>query len=204
MARKTIEQPSGQRHKNKFKDHVEPNGKHYKTLAEKREQNAIMREMVNEGKSKWEIAETLRLPYDTVRARLKRLNLVADRQEIKMNYRKEVADMKPIDAVEYLLQILEEFQPEKNVGEDMPTELVQLPNSELRLVQTMLNNFGKLCTKDMLYNALYWDVANSDKLPHPKIIDVLVCKIRRKLDPYGYVIITAWGKGYMMTEKPDS
>ena len=43
--------------------------------------------------------------------------------------------------------------------------------------------------------ALYWD---KDEPGEEKIIDVLVCKIRKKLKPYGIDIKTHWGRGYYL------
>lgn len=34
--------------------------------------------------------------------------------------------------------------------------------------------------------------------PELKIIDVFVCKLRRKLKPFGITIDTAWGRGYAL------
>ena len=33
---------------------------------------------------------------------------------------------------------------------------------------------------------------------HPKIIDVQICKMRRKLTPIGISIETVWGEGYRL------
>jgi two-component system cell cycle response regulator CtrA len=40
--------------------------------------------------------------------------------------------------------------------------------------------------------------ADPDDRPDPKIIDVLVCRLRRKLRPYGIKIGTIWGQGHRM------
>lgn len=36
---------------------------------------------------------------------------------------------------------------------------------------------------------------DADAATHPKIVDVLVCRIRRKLRPHGLEITTLWGRG---------
>ena len=54
-------------------------------------------------------------------------------------------------------------------------------------------------SKQRLYNALYGNHANPDATPDPKIIDVFICKIRRKLEPHEIEIGTLWGWGYQMT-----
>jgi two-component system, cell cycle response regulator CtrA len=39
-----------------------------------------------------------------------------------------------------------------------------------------------------------------DEPPDVKIIDVWICKMRRKLQPFGIEIKTCWGVGYEMPE----
>lgn len=52
------------------------------------------------------------------------------------------------------------------------------------------------CTKDQIMRAVY--SARVDTEPQIKIIDVFVCKIRKKLAPFGITIGTLWGRGYYM------
>ena len=46
--------------------------------------------------------------------------------------------------------------------------------------------------------ALYSDRADEDV--EPKIIDVFICKMRKKLKPLGIEIENQWGEGYAMPE----
>ena len=60
---------------------------------------------------------------------------------------------------------------------------------------------GVLCkrpavTKDGIMAALYRDEGRDE--PEIKIVDVFVCKLRRKLTPFGVEIKTLWGQGYSM------
>lgn len=50
-------------------------------------------------------------------------------------------------------------------------------------------------SKDQLLTLAYSDKVDAD-LPDIKIIDVFVCKIRKKLKPFGFGITTIWGRGY--------
>lgn len=52
-------------------------------------------------------------------------------------------------------------------------------------------------TRMTLWNELYSHLPNGG--PEPKIIDVFICKMRRKLKPHGIGIETIWGQGYRMT-----
>lgn len=63
--------------------------------------------------------------------------------------------------------------------------------------------FGALMTRDTLTKdgamaALYVDVGADDE-PHVKIVDVFICKLRRKLKPFGLEVLTIWGVGYRLT-----
>lgn len=56
-------------------------------------------------------------------------------------------------------------------------------------------------SKPGLYHLCYGSRADEDQ-PDPKIIDVFVCKLRAKLEPFGIEVDTVWGFGYEM--KPDA
>jgi two-component system cell cycle response regulator CtrA len=55
-----------------------------------------------------------------------------------------------------------------------------------------------LVTKEAAMLALYADRPNEE--PEIKIIDVFVCKLRRKLKPLGIEIETKWGHGYQLAD----
>lgn len=55
----------------------------------------------------------------------------------------------------------------------------------------------QIVTKAAIHAVLYGDRA--DIGPVEKIIDVLVCKIRPKVEPHGIIIETVWGHGYKLT-----
>ncbi|MCX5581340.1 helix-turn-helix domain-containing protein [Kaistia terrae] len=54
-----------------------------------------------------------------------------------------------------------------------------------------------VCTKEQLMNGAY-DHHHDGDLPHIKIIDVFICKIRKKLKIHGVTISTVWGQGYYL------
>jgi DNA-binding response OmpR family regulator len=54
---------------------------------------------------------------------------------------------------------------------------------------------GRLRTKEQLLSDGYWQ---ADEEPEIKIIDVWVCKLRKKLRPLGVNIETVWGRGYRL------
>lgn len=53
-------------------------------------------------------------------------------------------------------------------------------------------------TKSLVMDAIYGDRPDSD-LAEEKIVDVWVCKLRGKLEPWGIEVATNWGQGYFMT-----
>lgn len=55
-------------------------------------------------------------------------------------------------------------------------------------------------TKNALMIALYPDRLDAD-LPEIKIIDVFVCKMRKKLAPFHIEISTVWGQGYSLLNR---
>lgn len=64
--------------------------------------------------------------------------------------------------------------------------------TEARLFGALLAR--ELLTKDAAMAVLYRDFGKDE--PEPKIVDVFICKLRKKLKPFGIAIETVWGVGY--------
>lgn len=80
----------------------------------------------------------------------------------------------------------------------LPPMAFALTGSEARLFGRFLR--GGLCTKDHLMTVCYRDGRMLDgEEPEMKIIDVFVCKLRRKIKRWGLEIGTVWGQGYQMS-----
>lgn len=60
---------------------------------------------------------------------------------------------------------------------------------------------GGLVSRERLLSNLYLVEADEADI---KIIDVFVCKIRKKLRPLGVEISTAWGRGYRLVRKREA
>jgi two-component system cell cycle response regulator CtrA len=76
---------------------------------------------------------------------------------------------------------------------------------EWRLTTSEARMFAHLttkpqCSKDSLMAALYGLKPDDDE-PEVKIVDVFVCKMRRKLKPFGVEIVTIWGQGYGLKDR---
>ncbi len=86
------------------------------------------------------------------------------------------------------LRLLEQSQ-----GLTLETPLVfRLTGQEARLFAVLLRR--DLVTKELAMMTLYPTNENVED----KIIDVFICKIRKKLKPFGIVVETVWGRGYRL------
>ena len=72
----------------------------------------------------------------------------------------------------------------------------RLTNSEHTVFQVLVAR--PVATKEMILAALYWDKGLEE--PELKIIDVFICKLRKKLSQHGVAIATVWGRGWSMPE----
>lgn len=55
----------------------------------------------------------------------------------------------------------------------------------------------ELATKQAIMTALY--SGRIDDGAEEKMVDVFICKIRKKLKPFGVAIETVWGRGYQVS-----
>lgn len=78
---------------------------------------------------------------------------------------------------------------------DAPAFL-ELTSCEAVLFGVLLNR--ECVTKTLAMDAIYGDRPDAD-VAEEKIVDVWICKIRAKLEPWGIEIETNWGQGYFMT-----
>ncbi len=75
---------------------------------------------------------------------------------------------------------------------------VHLTGKEYSILELLMLRKGIVLTKEMFLNHLYGGMDE----PEAKIIDVFICKLRKKLAVYGAgdLIVTVWGRGYMMRD----
>ncbi len=74
-----------------------------------------------------------------------------------------------------------------------------LTKKEYQIIEILALRKGCVLSKEALLDHLYGGLDE----PNPKIIDVFICKIRRKLMALGAgdFIETNWGRGYMVTDR---
>lgn len=58
-----------------------------------------------------------------------------------------------------------------------------------------------MASKQSIMMAMYCDRIDED--PEIKIVDVFICKLRKKLKPFGVSIGTIWGQGYSLADRAD-
>lgn len=91
------------------------------------------------------------------------------------------------------LRLTAEGQLERD---DYPSQ--RLTRIEARLLLGIARRRGCM-DKGALYTELYGTRADAE-MPEPKIVDVMVCKLRHKLEAVGArdAVVTVWGRGYQM------
>jgi two-component system, cell cycle response regulator CtrA len=72
--------------------------------------------------------------------------------------------------------------------------VVHLTEKEYGVLELLSLHKGALVTKEMFLKHLY----RGTKKPELKIIDVFVCKLRKKLAEGSFYIETVWGRGYVL------
>jgi len=75
---------------------------------------------------------------------------------------------------------------------------VHLTGKEYSILELLVLRKGMVLTKEVFLNHLYGGMDE----PEMKIIDVFICKIRRKLEQAGAkeLIVTVWGRGYTVRD----
>ena len=79
---------------------------------------------------------------------------------------------------------------------------LELTAKEFRIIEFLALRKGAFLSKDAFLNHLYGGIDE----PEPKIIDVFICKLRRKLvenGAEGLSVDKVWGQGYILREARD-
>ena len=79
---------------------------------------------------------------------------------------------------------------------------IDLNAIEFRIIEFLASRKGAVLSEDAFMNHLYGGIDE----PEPKIIDVLMCKLCRKISnagASGVVSDTIWGRGYILSELHD-
>ncbi len=88
---------------------------------------------------------------------------------------------------------------EQKIGLDFEAPLeLRLTSHESRLLGVLKKAPGAV-SKEGLMNIVYHERVTDGEVPEVKIVDVFVCKLRKKLKPLGIEIVTHWGRGYSLS-----
>lgn len=72
----------------------------------------------------------------------------------------------------------------------------RLTGQEARVFGVLVNR--EMASKDAIMAGLYAERATEEETPEIKIVDVFICKLRKKLKPFDVEIETVWGQGYAL------
>lgn len=100
-----------------------------------------------------------------------------------------------------LKALVERLQDEVRVLQQQLGHRIAIPTC-LRLTVTEQRLLARLYASDEANKEQLLDAVVGDRLdidaPEIKIVDVFICKIRRKLTGWGIEILTLWGRGYTL------
>jgi DNA-binding response OmpR family regulator len=74
-------------------------------------------------------------------------------------------------------------------------QFAALTRAEAEMLQILIDAKSAVMSKEKLLTSLYWQ--ENDE-PNIKMIDVWICKLRKKISPLGLNIQTIWGNGYRL------
>lgn len=156
-----------------------------------------VREMAAQGAHPTEIARELGIPRHQVYNMSKRHSIALPTRTFDYNtIRDQVQDMKPRQAVEHLLYIVEELLggPQDFVE---ASEVDGIPRCVVKLYLALYRASPCVLTKEQL---LLIVTANPLEPAQLDLVGVKICNLRKYLPPY-LVIHNDWGKGYWMEIK---
>lgn len=114
--------------------------------------------------------------------------------------REAVQDMAPLDAVEFLLDVLGDLVGAlPQGGPELGWPDVHLTPVERSLLQMLFRHEGRTVSRGAIMDGLY---GHSPSAPQDRVLDVFICKIRAKLVGRGVTIETTYGVGWMLTRAP--
>lgn len=98
------------------------------------------------------------------------------------------------DENEELREKVRQLEEQQRGTRPMPLEF-GLTGSEERMLAILLSRDGAV-TKETFLNLMYGGLPDDE--PELKIIDVFICKLRKKLKPFDIEVTTIWGRGYIL------
>lgn len=115
-------------------------------------------------------------------------------------HREVVQSMTPVEAVDYLLDVIEVLQEDPDRDRLVAIVRSGFTTQEATLLDYLAQREGKACHREKLHLALSTG-KSVDEMAEAKLVDVVLCKVRKKL-PAGAIIRTIWGHGYEFARQP--
>lgn len=110
-----------------------------------------------------------------------------------------VADMKPLDAVNYLIEAYDNLAGNVDPAADAAFA-VGLTGAQARVFSLLLRNQGKVVHFSAIADAL--DAASASGVPNSReTIRVYITKMRKRMAGSPYRIVNVWGHGYRLDTK---
>lgn len=110
--------------------------------------------------------------------------------------------MKPLDAVNYLLDLLDFLLPPPVAECEWQFASGKLPPQGKRLVRLLASARGAVVSREAMFGALYGDRPDAD-WPEGRGIEVVLCKVRKVVTAEGLVLKTHWGVGVALHAPKD-
>lgn len=114
---------------------------------------------------------------------------------VEIDHRAAVQDMRPLDAVDYLLDVIEAIAPPASHTAQWDFDGVHLTRSQKKILRAIAAGRGAIVTRDQVYAALVADRRECD-WPTYKSVEVQLCFMRRRLAGSPVRIETVFGQGY--------
>jgi two-component system cell cycle response regulator CtrA len=108
-----------------------------------------------------------------------------------------VLKVRLLEAENYALR--EEVRELRRVFADDDVPMIPGVTAKERQVFATLWKREGVVSRHQIMSALYGAII--DDAPDPKIADVFICKLRKKLGPLGITIVTVWGHGWRLEDK---
>lgn len=153
---------------------------------------------LRDGQSQADAARRFGVTHVTILRAEHRHGIHLDRRRERQpwtTHRDAVADMRPADAVEYLLEVIASLQDEVKPSWRWPG--VHLTPKHKLLLRCLADAKGAVVPRALLMRAYMVGSAGSVG-PDLKVLDVQICKLRPIIAPHGIGIMTSWGEGYAL------
>lgn len=148
--------------------------------------------LVGAGKTNAEIAEICGVSHEAARSAVRRAGLPAVRVNTE-TLRQKAEQMRPIEAMEFLLEVIEDTFPSLLGNEHEVDKWATWTPTERKMLAVLVDVSPRVLSNADLIAAAYSD--RGGEYPDLKMASVMVCKIRKKLPAEHGTIETVWGQG---------